>query len=391
MSIALRNRSGHGFIDVTDPVRMDVDLEALRSNFRAVRALVGDGVGIMASIKGNGYGVGAVPVAAALRDMNVFAVATGGIRDAIAIRQAGNDVPIHMFPGILPGALGVLFANDLMPSIYTAELADAASDVATSPWKVFVKVDAGYGRLGVPIDEAEGFVLDVARKRNLQVEGLFTHLPFSGAEVPPWVSDKLQRFDELGERLRRKGLEIPIRQSLASIGVIKGLRTASNAVCVGHLLFGGLGRFAAGDPLASRFAPVHETIRTRLVDVRRYERDSTAGASGNVRIKAGCVLGTVPIGLHEGYRAGASGHSPHMLIDGVQAPVLWVSQEYAVLDLTERSSAVVGDEVIALGRSGDARITIEELSAWQGRSPLELAMSMDLAMPKHYLRQQQKH
>src|SRR5262245_8587557 len=101
MPSLLTNQADIGFVDATDPVRMDVDLEALRSNYKVVQSLVGDGIKIMASIKGNGYGVGAVPVAATLREAGVFAVATGGIRDALAIRNAGNDVPIHMFPGIL--------------------------------------------------------------------------------------------------------------------------------------------------------------------------------------------------------------------------------------------------------------------------------------------------
>ena len=299
--------------------------------------------------------------------------------------KRGNDVPIHMFPGVLPDALPILYANHLTPTIYNQQLADAAADVARSKWNVFIKIDAGFGRLGVPLEDAEAFVLSVAKKPNLAIEGIFTHLPFAGEAALGWVNDRLHRFDDLVARIRRRGLEIPIRQSLASSGVIKGLSTASNTVCVGHLLFGGLGRFGPDDTIASQFEPVHKTIRTRIIDARRYTSDVMVGSGGKLSLKSGAMLGTVPLGLHEGYRAGAAGCQPFMLIDGVMAPVVSVSQEYSVLDISSHSQVSVGDEVIALGSSGDIRITIEEMAAWQGRTPLQVVMSMDRAIPKHYL------
>ncbi|HMO29884.1 alanine racemase [Enterovirga sp.] len=385
--MSLSNRAPASFIDPTDPIRMDIDIAALKSNYRAVRDIVGPDIRIMASVKGNGYGAGAAPVAAALRDLGVHAVATGAIGDAMAIRNAGNDVLIHMFAGILPEALGVLHANNLTPTIYNRQLADAADEVASARrWKVFVKVDAGTGRLGVPIDEAERFILDVAKKPNLEIEAVFTHLPFAGDAPLPWINEHLQKFDELTDRVRRQGVEIPIRQSLASIHVIKKLETTTNAVCVGHLLFGGLGRFEPGDEaIAARFKPVHKSIRTRLIDARRYASDVTAGTSGKLSLKQGSMLGTVPIGLHEGYRPAAPGQQARMLIDGIRVPVISVSQEYTVLNLTDHPRAAVGDEVVALGESGEDRISIEEMAKWQGNSPLHVAMAMDRGFPKHYI------
>jgi alanine racemase len=385
MSIALSNRTdGASYIDPTDPLQMDVDLNALKSNFHEAQKIVGNDIKIMASIKGNGYGVGAAPVAAVLRNAGVYAVATGGIRDALAIREAGNDVPIHMFAGILPEALEFLYANHLMPTIYNQQLADRASDVARAPWKVFIKVDSGLGRLGVPLNEAERFILDVARKPKLRIEGIFTHLPFAGDPALPWIRERLHEFDDLIAHIGQKGIDVPVRQSLASIGVIKGLKTSTNTVCVGHLLFGGLGRFEANDALAKKFQPVHKAVRTRIIDLRRYAAEKTIGSSGKLKAKAGSVYGTVPIGLHEGYRPSVAGQTLSMLVDGVRAPVVSVSQEYSVLDLSHHTRARIGDEVFALGGHGDQHITIEQLGAWQGRSPLQIVMSMDQTMHKHY-------
>lgn len=370
--------------EAADPLHMEIDLHALETNYRAVKECIGPGVQIIASVKGNGYGAGVAAIAATLEKVGAYGVATGGIRDALAIRQAGNRIPIHMFPGILPEAIGVLYENDLMPSIYTNELADAASEVARKPWKVFVKVDSGLGRVGIPVEEAETFVLDLARKPNILVEGIFTHLPFADAAGKSWAAEGLERFDDLVARIERKGLQIPIRQSVATTGVLMRLKSACNAVCVGHLLFGGLGRLRPEFTHIPEFRPVHKSIRTRLINVRHYKTDSVAGAGGKISMKAGTVTGTIPIGLHEGYRAGAPGQTPQMLVGAVRVPVLFVSQEYSVLDLTTVDQPQVGDEVFVLGGNGSNRITIEEIAKWQDTSPLHVVMAMDGTMPKYY-------
>ena len=355
------------------PTWMEVDLAALENNFREVRRLVGPGTKIIASVKGNGYGLGIVRVVRVLRRLGVYGVATGSIKDAMNIRRAGLDIKVHMFPGNLPQWIAELLRHDLIPSIYNLETARAVSDGAEKPAPVFIKVDCGLARLGVPVDEAEAFVKAVAALPNIVVEGLFTHLPFGDAAGRDWARSRLERFDELIRQLKRAGIDIPVTQSLASSGVACELRCACNTVCTGHLLYGGLARVPPELGEITGFRPVLKAVKSRLIHVARQTQ------------MGGGVTGVIPFGLYDGYRPAVPGQAAEMVVGGRRVPVLSVTQEYATLDLSAVADVALGDEVTALGKDGQEDITIEEMARWFGGIPLNVLMSLNERLPYRYL------
>lgn len=367
------------------PAWMEVDLDALAHNYREIRRLVGPETQIVASVKGNGYGVGIVESARVLERLGVCAIATGSFLDALAVRRAGMGIKIHMLPGNLPEGVEALLQHDLIPTVYNQETARAVSEAATRPTPIFIKVDAGLGRLGVFLEEAEGFVKEVAQLPRIVIEGLFTHLPFRTASGKAWALPRIRRFDDLVSRLAQDGYSIPITQSLASSGVMCQVETRCSAVCVGHLLYGGLARVAPGLADLSRFRSVLAAVRTRLIHVARYRADTTVGSAGNLTMRAGSSHGVVPIGRYDGYRPPVAGETAVMLVHGQRAPVLSVSQEYVTLDLTEIQTPQVGDEVVVLGESGGKEITIEEMAGWSGGIPLDILMAFSKRFPTVYL------
>ena len=380
-----RQTSSSGIVDdPTHPAWMEVDLDALAHNYGLIQSLVGPETHIIASVKGNGYGVGIVEVARVLQRLGAYAIATGSFRDALAVREAGIEIKIHMFPGNLPEGVGALLAHDLMPTVYNMETARAVSEEATRPRSVFVKVDAGLGRLGVSLEEAEAFVRAVAQLPRVIVEGLFTHLPFSTAREKAWAQPRLRRFDDLGLRLQRDGYAISITQSLASAGVASGIRTRCSAVCVGHLLYGALARVSPDIADLSGFRSVLGAIRTRLIHVAHYGADTAVGIGGGVTMRAGSAHGVVPVGRYDGYRPAVAGETAAMLVHGQRVQVLSVSQEYVALDLTEVEDPQVGDEVVVLGTSEDGEVTIEEMARWFGGIPLDVLMAFTKRFPTTY-------
>lgn len=366
---------------------MTVDLGALRKNYQTVQSMVGAQAHIIPSIKGDGYGIGAVAAAREFAAAGAHSVATGSINEALAIRESGNDVRIHMFPGGLPEAMPLLHRYSLTPSIYSMELASAASAAATRRWGVFIKVDVGFGRLGVPLDQAKQFALEVAKLPNLEVEGIFTHVPYGDEPGQVWAAKAIERFDDLVDSINQAGLEIPVTQCVASKGVLHGLHKASrcNAVSVGHLLFGGLGREPLGAEKHSAFVPAISQLVARLIHIRRHDHDGFVGSGGKLPVKAGAVTGTIPVGLHEGYRAAATGKTSFVLAKGHRVPVLFVSQEYTVVDLSGVDDIAVGDEVTVFGRAEEEFISIEEMADWQGQSPLHVVMNMNKRFPICYV------
>ena len=161
---------------------MDVDLDALVDNLDEVRRRIGPDVKVIASLKANAYGHGAVPVARRLCEHGVEMLSTGSFRDAVAMREAGIEAPILMFGTTLPSAIPEFVRHDLTPTVHNTEMADAVAECGDRPVSVFIKVDCGFGRLGVPLRNAKNFVLKLASRPRVNIAGLYTHLPFFDQE-----------------------------------------------------------------------------------------------------------------------------------------------------------------------------------------------------------------
>ena len=302
------------------PVWKELDLDALLANYREVRTQVGTGIKIIASVKANAYGHGVVEIARALGGTDVYALATSSFADAVAMREAGVDTPIQMFASNLPEGAAELLRYDLMPTVYDMDGANAVSDAAREPVKVYIKVDSGLGRLGVPLAKAEAFIASVAALPNLQVEGVYSHLPYSDADGKAWADERLEGFNAFVERLVAGDIDIPVTQVLASTGVAGGVSDHCNTVCVGHLLYGGIAVAAADVVDLAPFRPVLKAIKARLIHVGHKEPGEVIGSGGSYMTKGKTTTGIVPVGQYDGYRRPASGKSATMLMQDKRGP-----------------------------------------------------------------------
>jgi alanine racemase len=356
----------------TRPNTMNLDLGPLEANVAEVRRRLQPRVAIIASVKANAYGHGIVAVGRRLEAVGVEVLATGSFSDAIAMREAGISTPILMMGGALPTAVPELLRHDLILTVHNQELAEAVTASATKPTQIYVKVDCVFGRLGVPLQEAHKFVLDLARIPNLEIGGLYTHLPFSDDTGRDWARDGIAKFDDLVARLAIAGLTIPVTQARASAALLAGIEDSCTAVSPGAFLYG-LSPLVPGiaDTLVLR--PVMTRIQTRLIQV-------SPGASqygGGCRKSRNGATGVVPFGRVDGNRAPADGAGAFMLVGNAKAPVLSVSLEHAVLDISAVPNPVVGDAVIVMGHHGDRGIALEDIARWQGVGVNDVLMSFN--------------
>lgn len=368
------------------PVWMELDLEALESNYAEIRRRIGPHKQIIASIKADAYGHGAVEVARTLSNLGVYALASASFGDAVGLRRAGIRTKILLFGGNLPEAAADLLRHNLIPTVYNLPAARAVSEAASDPTPVYIKVDSGLTRLGVAIDQAEPFVERVADLPHIVVEGLYTHVPFADAAGREWARDRLEAFDELVDALAEAGLKFSVTQAMNSGCILAGLEDRCNAVCPGHLLYG-LSPFTADLGNIFRFRPVLCAIKTRLIHVAHHPIDRTIGLGGTLAVKGGTVTGVVPVGLYDGYRNPAEGKIASMLIRGKRAKVIGVSLEYATLDLTGIDQPEIGEEIVVLGQDRSDRITLDEVAGWQAARPLDVLMSLNKRIPTASLKE----
>ena len=362
------------------------DLERLRANLAAIRRCIGPEQECIAALKANAYGHGAVPVARALDGEGLVAFMTGSFDEGCLLHAEGLQTPVVMFAGALPTGISDLVSAGLVPTVVDRGSADAAAQAAppgqTVP--VYVKVNAGLGRLGVPLDAAESFLDELAAMPGLEVQGFYTHLPFGDAHGRDWAEQRLAAFDAVLARLEERGRLPPVTQARASACAAAGLSDRANAVCVGHLLYG-LSPFA-DDSLTdlSAYQPVLAEIGSRLTQVSEHPQGSDIAIGGSYGLRHGRRTGVAPIGVAQGLVRPVPGSRPQALVRGSRAPIIAVSLEHLVLDLTEVEGATVGDAVQLLGGDGDAAIGLDELAAWFGMTPLDTVMALSGRLTAHY-------
>jgi len=362
------------------------DLGRLAKNHSELRRRVGPDKKIFAAIKGNAYGHGALPVARVLEREGVAGFMTGSFREACHLRANGVGAPVVMFAGALPDGIAELVDAGLIPTIVDIAGAKAAAAAGTQdkPTLAYVKLDMGLGRLGVPADEAAGFLSALSKMPGLTIAGLYTHLPFAERAGYEWAKGKFEVFDDLLAELERNDQLPPISQAGASSSIAAGITDKANSVCVGHLLFG-LSPFSdqpVGD--ISAFKPVLREIGSRLVQVTDHHQGQDIAIAGVFGSRAGMRIGVAPIGAAQGLQRPAPGSKPTVLVRGRRVPIVSVSLEHLTLDLDDIDDAEVGDSVLLLGRDGDQQIEHAELAGWFGQSCLDSVLALSERLPAHY-------
>ena len=362
------------------PTWMEVDRGALGFNLAEIRRRSAPGVKVIASVKANAYGHGIVPVARVLESCGADMLATGSFAEAQAMRGAGIATPILMLAGALPEAMADLLALDAIPTVYDMAAAQAVSAPATAPATVFVKVDGGLGRLGVPLDAAAGFVAAVANLPRVVVGGLYTHDSFKDAAGMAYSRARLALFARLVDRLAAEGHAIPVTQALASSALMQGWTDGCTAVCPGHVLYGMPSVTPALAPIAP-FRPVLKAVTSRVIQVADHAGGPAIGSGGYHLARRSRRTAVMPCGLNDGYRPARAGQTAEVLHRGRRLTVIGVSLEHLTVDVPDDVDIRLGDPVTVAGGDGPRRIDPAEIGAWQGASALEVMLSLSGRMP----------
>lgn len=340
------------------PNWMRVDLDVLRANYEEIVRRSGSRR-VVASVKADGYGHGVVSISRALAAAGCDSLWTGHIGDAFAIRAAGIGAEVVLFGGYTPDQIPELAAAGLVPTVVDLAGAAAAASCGAS---VYVKVDAGLGRLGVPIGAAREVIREMAAMPGITIAGIYTHLPFGDQAGLEWAVAKGAVFAELLAGLARDGVRPPFTQMWGTSGLLADLADPTNAVCVGHALYG-MSPFTDPTLTDAVLPPVLTEVGSRLIHVADHPDDVDAG--GYLSRDASRV-GVIPFGVTDGQRRVSSPSVAHALVRGRRVPVLGTSLEHTVVDLAGVPDAAVGDQVLLVGTDGDQQITLAEWAASTG-------------------------
>jgi alanine racemase len=351
-------------------VRREFDLDALARNLDRITARLPGDTRVIASVKANAYGHGVVSVGRALEGVGIHALATASAADAMRMKDAGVSLPIILFGGQPPQLLPSLAQRGVTVTVANIESADVLAEAAPPGTGVMVKVDSGLGRLGVSPAEAEIVVRDILMPAGIELEGIYTHLPFADAGGERWARAGLESFRTLVRSLRAAGIDPPIVQALSSPGVSAGLPISGNAICIGRLLYGVAP--SVGSAAMWRLEPVLRKLTTNLVHVRSHGQETRIGSGGRSLVRADVTTGVIPFGRSNG-NVLDTGRAPMVLHRGKRVPVVSVSLEHATLELGPNAAAVVGDEVTIIG----GPLTVGDFASWSNMTTLDALVALD--------------
>ena len=340
----------------------EIDLLAIRQNAEAIKRHTGKQ--LIAVVKADAYGHGAVPVAEMLRPVaDMFAVAT--VEEGIELRQAGIRKPVLILFSCLPAQVGQIVEFSLTPTIGDWEFATALNEVAseTAPTKVHVNVNTGMNRSGVCRTEALQFLSRLKTLQRVEVEGLFTHLATADEVDKSFVSVQLKRLASV--LARNNGKMVHVANSAATLTVPE---SHFDAVRPGLSLYGIYP--AAEKPILLKPAL---TWKARIGWVSTISKGE--GVSYGLTYKAPYQtrVAMVQIGYGDGYPRSLSGIGEVLIDDGMRRPIIGrVCMDVSVVQLEPSDKVSVGDEVVLIGKQGDAEIMVDEIAQRAGTIPYEI-------------------
>src|SRR6266446_10154438 len=220
------------------PTTLEIDLDAAASNVRAVRQMVGAQRKIFAVVKADGYGHGAAELGAVFVANGADALGVADLGEGIRLRRRGITAPVLVYPNSLPEAAPLTLAHGLTPTLVDLDGARAYSAAASGPCEVFVKIDVGLERLGVPAEEAAKTIAAMMELPRLRLAGLCAHPHDSAGGDPAYAEWQLGRYTAVVDELEGRGIPVPVRLFAASPFVLKFPQTYLNAVDPGRMLYG---------------------------------------------------------------------------------------------------------------------------------------------------------
>jgi len=372
------------------PTWAKIDLDALVHNYDLLKVRLSKGVGIMAMVKADAYGHGAIEVSQILEKRGVSALGVATVEEGLELRRSGISSKILVMGGLMgvgASASEMMIEADLTPVVHSADVLKSLSRAAADAHRIVnihLKVDTGMSRLGVRPESLPHMLDEIKVSEGLRVEGVMTHLSDAGKILVS--AAQMETFLSSREVIERALGEIPIWHLANSLALLGGkpigIEGAEQVwVRPGLALYGGV----EGAELDSKDLKPVMNIESKVVLLKSVPKGTAVSYSGIFITERDSRLAVVPIGYADGYPWSASGKA-QVLLGGERVPVVGrVTMDMIILDVTDCEHISIGDGVVLLGKQGDAEITLEELAGWSDTIGYEILCRVSKRMPRSYV------
>lgn len=362
-----------------------IDLDAIVFNMESMHRNISEDTEMMAVVKTDGYGHGAVEIAREIEELSYlrgFAVAAP--EEAFILRRHGIKKPILILGYSFPEHYSQMVEQDIRPCVFSRETAELFSREAVRQKKalpVHIAVDTGMSRIGYQVcQESVLEIKEIAALENIEIEGIFTHFAKADERDKTATFRQIELFETMLGMLEKEGIHVPLRHCSNSAGIAEIPEANFDMVRAGITLYG-LWPSEEVDRDSLALKPAME-IKSRIVHIKPLEKGRTVSYGGTYRMERDGMVATIPVGYGDGYPRSLSGKG-YVLVHGKKAPILGrVCMDQFMVDVTDIREARLYDTVTLLGEDEGESITMEELGKLSGRFNYEFACNVGKRIPR---------
>lgn len=366
-----------------------VSLDSIAHNFQAMKNNLKEGTKMIAVIKADGYGHGAVAIARLVQDYDYiwgFAVATA--EEALQLRNAHVTKPVLILGIVFEEYFEEIVREEIRPTVCTFEMAQKLSDEAVRQGKtvhIHAALDTGMTRIGfADTEENVEIIRKIGQLPSLEIEGMFTHFARADEYDRSPALVQLNRYLKFAEKLEEAGVSIPVKHCSNSAGIIRVPEANLSVVRAGITIYG---IYPSGEVERDivRLKPAME-LKSHITYVKTVEAGNAVSYGGTFVTDRTTRIATIPVGYADGYPRQLSNRG-WVLIAGKKAPVLGrVCMDQFMVDVTAIPEAREGMEVTLIGKDGEEEITMEEFGDLCGRFSYEFACEISKRVPRVFVK-----
>lgn len=369
------------------PVWAEIDLDKLAKNMREIRKQARS-KDIIAVIKADGYGHGALDIAQVLLENGATRIAVAVITEALELRKGGIQAPI-MILGYTPGTFKEeIVKNHIEQTVFSYDLAKELSEEAVKRneiAKVHIAVDTGMGRIGfLPTKEGALEVLKISKLPNIEIVGLFTHFAVADEWDKEYTKKQVEKYNYFYKLLEEQNIKIPIKHVSNSASIIDLEDIHFDAVRPGIILYGyypseevNLGKITL-EPVMS--------VKANIVHIKTLQKGEYISYGRKFKTERETVVGTIPVGYADGYTRLLFGKGK-VIVNGKFAPIIGrICMDQFMVDLTDVGEVNTSDEVILLGCDGKLKYDADDIAKDLGTINYEVICAVSKRIPRVYIK-----
>ena len=364
-----------------------VDLDAIASNIKNIRAKVDKNSGIIGIIKADAYGHGSVETAKVLLDNGADWLAVAVVDEGLNLRKNGITAPILLLGYTPELRLNDVINNGFIQTVYSYDTAKKLSDAASARGKkavIHIKIDTGMGRIGYRVnEESADEIVKISKLPNIDVNGMFTHFSTADEADKAYTLEQCNKFVKMNDMLEKRGLHIPVKHAANSAAIMDFDNMMFNMVRPGIILYGAYPSDEVKKENLS-LSPAM-SIKTHVSYVKDVNEGDSISYGRKYTAPSKRRIATIPVGYADGFiRAYSKGGK--VLIRGEYAPIVGrICMDQFMVDVTDIDGVEVNDEVVLMGKQGDKEITADFIASVLDTINYEVFCTLSKRVPRQYI------